>query len=137
MRQIKQLIAAQLVVEESDDVFVFRHALTRQAVEADLLTRERKTLHRAIVGAMEQIYAGALDARLADHCYAAGMWEQAQAYARRAGEQAQALYAPRAAVQQFMRAIDAAQRHGQSPPPDLYRARGQMYEMLGAFDAAH
>jgi predicted ATPase len=29
---IKELIAAQLLVEDSADVFVFRHALTRQAI---------------------------------------------------------------------------------------------------------
>ena len=33
---LKELIGAQLVVEETDDRFAFRHALTRQAVYADL-----------------------------------------------------------------------------------------------------
>jgi DNA-binding NarL/FixJ family response regulator len=139
MGLIKQLIAAQLVVEETADIFVFRHALMRQAVEADLLARERRALHRAIAGAMERLYAGAVEAHLADlaeHCYAAGLWEQAQAYARRAGEQAQAIYAPRAAVEQFTRALDAARRLAHDPPHGLYRARGQMYEVLGEFDAA-
>jgi predicted ATPase len=42
------LIAAQLVVEESAEQFAFRHALTRQAIYADLLVRERKALHRRI-----------------------------------------------------------------------------------------
>ncbi|HMA34748.1 MAG TPA: AAA family ATPase, partial [Chloroflexia bacterium] len=43
---IKELIAGQLMVEESADRFAFRHALTRQAVYAGLLLRERKALHR-------------------------------------------------------------------------------------------
>jgi predicted ATPase len=43
---IKELIAAQLVVEESEEQFAFRHALTRQAIYADLLVRERKAPHR-------------------------------------------------------------------------------------------
>jgi len=34
---MKELIAAQLVVEESEERFAFRHALTRQAIYADLL----------------------------------------------------------------------------------------------------
>src|SRR6266516_2582211 len=42
---IKELIAAQLVVEESAEQFAFRHALTRQAVYAQLLARERNALH--------------------------------------------------------------------------------------------
>lgn len=45
---IKDLIAAQLVIEESDERFAFRHALTRQVIYAELLARERKMLHRTI-----------------------------------------------------------------------------------------
>jgi predicted ATPase len=96
LRLIKELIAAQLVVEESEDVFVFRHALTRQAVETNLLARERRALHRTIAEAMERVYASAPDVHvsdLAEHWYAAGAWEQTLAYARRAGEQARALRA--------------------------------------------
>src|SRR5205807_2148629 len=52
---IKELIAAQLVVEESTEQFAFRHALTRQAIYAQLLARERKVLHRATVDAMEHL----------------------------------------------------------------------------------
>jgi len=37
---VKELITAQLVVEESEDVFAFRHALTREAVYVTLLRRE-------------------------------------------------------------------------------------------------
>jgi DNA-binding CsgD family transcriptional regulator len=139
LRLIKELIAAQLVAEESEDVFVFRHALTRQAVEADLLARERRALHRTIAEAMVQISANARDsvvADLAEHWYAAGAWEQTLDYARRAGEQARTLYAPRAAAMQFSRAIEATQRLGQEPPGALYRTRGQVYELLDEFDAA-
>jgi predicted ATPase/DNA-binding NarL/FixJ family response regulator len=139
LRVIKELIAAQLVVEENEDVFVFRHALTRQAIEADLLARERRTLHRTIAETMERLSIKARDAALADlaeHWYAAGGWVQTLDYARRAGEQARSLYAPRAAVTQFSRAIEAARRLGQEPPADLYRARAQVYELLGEFDAA-
>lgn len=49
---IKEMIAAQVVVEESAEQFAFRHALTRQAIYADLLVRERKALHRRIAGSM-------------------------------------------------------------------------------------
>jgi DNA-binding CsgD family transcriptional regulator len=140
IRLIKELIRAQLVVEESADSFAFRHALTRQAVENDLLARERQALHRTIATAMEQLYAEKLDmylADLAEHCWAAGLWDKAVEYARRAGEAAQALYAPRAAIVQYTRAIEATQRLRQKPNADLYLARGHMHEILGAFDAAH
>jgi len=73
IRLIKELIRAQLVVEESADSFAFRHTLTRQAVESDLLARERRALHCSIAVAIEQLYAERLDthlAALAKHCWA-------------------------------------------------------------------
>ncbi|MCI0399077.1 MAG: AAA family ATPase, partial [Chloroflexi bacterium] len=94
--QVKALLGAQLVVEETADHFAFRHALTRQAVVAGLLARERAALHRTIAETMEQLYADSLDMVLADlayHFYEAGAWPQALAYARQAGEKAQAMYA--------------------------------------------
>jgi predicted ATPase len=45
---VKELISAQLVVEESNDRFAFRHALTRDAICAQLLARERRAMHRRI-----------------------------------------------------------------------------------------
>jgi DNA-binding NarL/FixJ family response regulator len=139
VRLVKELIRAQLVVEESADTCAFRHALTQQAVASDLLARERRALHHAIAEALERVYPEALDSRLADLAYhfdAAEIWDRALEYARRAGDQARELYAPRAAVEQFTRAINAARRMVRDPEPDLYRARGRMQEMLGEFDAA-
>ena len=136
---MKELIAAQLVVEESEEQFAFQHALTRQAVYADLLVRERKALHRRIAETMERLYASSPDAYLADlayHFYEAGTWEQALAYGQRAGEQAQALYAPQAATLHFTRALAAASQLSLMPPASLYRARGLAYEILGDFERA-
>ena len=50
---MKELMSAQLVVEESAEQFAFRHALTRQAIYTELLVRERKALHRTIAETME------------------------------------------------------------------------------------
>ena len=80
LRTIKQLIAAQLVVEESADQFAFRHALTQQAIYGELLARERRALHGTIAATIARLYAETLDAHLADlayHAYEAGAWEQA------------------------------------------------------------
>jgi len=136
---IKELIAAQLVVEESAEQFAFRHALTRQAVSAQLLVRERKALHRRIAEICERLYASSIEAHLADlafHYSLAGVWEKALAYGQRAGAQAQALYAPQAATLHFTRALDAASQLSLTPPAGLYRARGLAYETLGDFERA-
>jgi len=136
---MKELIAAQLVVEESADRFAFRHALTRQVVYAQLLVRERQTLHRSIAETMEHLYAGALEAHLGDlasQYYEASLWEKALEYAQRAGEKAQRLYAPRAAIEQLTWALSAANHLATPPPAKVYRARGQAYETLGEFEQA-
>jgi DNA-binding NarL/FixJ family response regulator len=136
---IKELMAAQLVIEESVEQFAFRHALTRQAVYADLLVRERKVLHRRIAETMERLYGPSSDDHLADlayHFYEAGAWEKTVAYGQRAGEQAQAMYTPRAAIEQVTRALDAAHHLERDVPPKLYQVRGLAYETLGEFEAA-
>ncbi|MGO8949494.1 MAG: helix-turn-helix transcriptional regulator [Ktedonobacterales bacterium] len=138
---LKAVVAAQLVVEESADQFSFRHALTRQAIYAGLLARERRALHRSLAQATLQLFAGgpALDAHLADlayHYFEGEDWERARKYGQRAGEQALTLFAPRAAVEQLSWAIQAAAHLSEPPPAALYRARGQAHELLGEFERA-
>jgi tetratricopeptide (TPR) repeat protein len=85
------------------------------------------------------VFAGRLDealAALAYHYFEAGAWPQAEAYARRAGEQAVAHFAPHEARAHFSRAIEAAERQGHRPPADLLRARGQASEIVGDFAGA-
>jgi DNA-binding CsgD family transcriptional regulator len=136
---VKELVNAQLVVEEAEDHFAFRHALTRQAVYSDLLARERRALHRLLAQTLERLYERTLDAHLADlayHSYAAKDWTKVLLYAQRAGEAAQAFYASQAAIEQYTHALEAARRLEQPPPLNVYRARGQCYEVLGDFAAA-
>jgi len=137
---IGELIAAQLVVEESAESFAFRHALTRQAIYCGLLVRERRALHFAIAETVARLHASTLEAYLADLAYhfAEGeAWAQALDYGERAGNQALALFAPRAAVEHFTRAMDAATHLSTGPSTHLLRGRGQARSTLGDFDGAH
>jgi DNA-binding NarL/FixJ family response regulator len=139
LARLKELIAAQLVVEASDEQFAFRHALTRQAVYASLLARERRALHRQIAQTIERLHAAAIAEHLEDlayHCSEAGEWAKALEYAAHAGERARALSAPRAAVEQYTRAIAAAHHLALPPSPRLHRARGLAHETLGHFERA-
>jgi DNA-binding CsgD family transcriptional regulator len=136
---IKELMAARLVVEESADRFAFRHALTREALYGQLLVRERQALHAQLVQAIEQIYPDALESHLealAYHAFEAGLWPKTIEYAQRAGEKALALYAPHAAVEQFTRALKAAEQLSQMPNHALHRLRGQAFDTLGKFAEA-
>ena len=136
---IKELIAAQLVAEESADHYVFRHALTQQAIYSSLLARERRSMHGRIGEALQSVYADAIDAHvpeLAHHFWSAEAWDEAYFYCRRAGEGALGMHAPSASLEQLTRALGAAEKLGVTPPPQLYRLRGQCREMLGQFGGA-
>jgi DNA-binding CsgD family transcriptional regulator/tetratricopeptide (TPR) repeat protein len=138
---LKEVVAAQLVVEESADQFCFRHALTRQAIYAGLLARERRAVHRHLAEATRELFASgpALDAHLADlayHCFEGEDWEKAQKYGKLAGEKALTLFAPRVAVEQLSWAVQAATHLSEPPPASLFRARGQAHELLGEFERA-
>lgn len=139
LRLIKELIAAQLLVGESSEQFAFRHALTREAIYANLLERERKALHQMIAETMERLYADSLDTHvtgLAYHFYKAEVWTKAVEYCVRAGKRAQALYAPRAVIEHLTRALHAADELGTTPPVEVHRLRGGAYELLGDFERA-
>jgi DNA-binding CsgD family transcriptional regulator len=43
--ELRQLVGEGVLTETADDVFTFRHALTREAIESRLLGRERRRLH--------------------------------------------------------------------------------------------
>jgi DNA-binding CsgD family transcriptional regulator len=136
IESVKELISAQLVVEESSERFAFRHALTREAICAQLLARERRGIHRRIANVLEQ---QALDVRaedLAYHFFEAEDWQKAAEYAERAGMRAQSLYAAGAAVEHFSLAIEANRRSHASVPGRLYRQRALAHETIGAFDKA-
>jgi DNA-binding CsgD family transcriptional regulator len=138
---MKELIAAQLVVEESADQFVFRHALIQQAIVGVLLARERRSLHLAVANALESLFTTPpqREAHLADlatHFYAACSWAKALEYAQRAGDKALALYAPRAAIEHATHALDAARRMHIAPSGNIYYTCGKGRETLGEFDWA-
>jgi len=137
---VRELVDAQLVVEESSDRFAFRHALTREAMRARLLARERVALHRAIATALEQVYDDVThdgDDALSYHSYEAGEWESARRYALRAAERALALSAPREALQHFDRAVTATVNAGLPPGVALLTGRGRAHETLGSFAQAN
>jgi DNA-binding CsgD family transcriptional regulator/tetratricopeptide (TPR) repeat protein len=139
MAMLKQLIAAQLVVEETADHFAFRHALTRQAIYTTLLLRERQTLHRQVGEATERLYAASIHAHLADlsyHYFTAGEWEKALHYAQQAGERARQLYSQREAIVYYSRALVAARHLGKVVETEILSARGHAYRILGDFRSA-
>lgn len=136
---VKQLVAAQLVVEQAEDQFAFRHALTREAIYSQLLVRERRALHRKIAEIIELHFNEAREAylgELAYHYYEAGEWAKAVEFSSLLAEKAQSLSAPREARIHFNRALEAVGHLGGISPVPLLAGRGHACEQLGEFDQA-
>jgi DNA-binding CsgD family transcriptional regulator len=137
---VKELISAQLVVEESAERFAFRHALTREAIYSELLARERIALHRAVATVLERQHATSLDGAiesLAYHTWEAGEWDRAGSYAAGAARHALSLSAPREAVTHLDRAFASSERAGTVPATELWLMRGRANETLGDFQRAN
>ena len=136
---LKELIAAQLLVEESADRFAFRHALIQEAAQANLLARERRSLHRVVAGVLERQAAETGETPLADlayHTFLGEDWAKALDYSAQAGRQAHALHAPHTAVTHYNHALQAADALGQPAPVAVLLARGDAYMRLSEYDAA-
>lgn len=138
---MKELIAAQLVTEESADLFAFRHVMIQQAIYSTLLARERRSLHGDIANTLESLYTSPeeREAHLADlsfHFHGACFWAKALEYGQRAGEKVLTLYAPRAALEHTTYALEAAHHLHTTPSGKLYYMRGQAHATLGEFDRA-
>lgn len=106
---LRRARALQLVDEQGDedgDGFAFRHALTREAIYAELLRAESRLLHRRV--AHELIRTESPDvAAIADHTWrggdeTAGLWNE------RAGDEAFAVQAYADAAVAFERAYHAS-----------------------------
>jgi DNA-binding CsgD family transcriptional regulator/tetratricopeptide (TPR) repeat protein len=78
---LRHLVGRGLLVEAEVDVFSFRHALAREAIESDLLGRERRRLHQAALDALRG--AGSHDAAaIARHAHGAGRFDEMVTAAR-------------------------------------------------------
>ena len=138
LEPLKTLIYHGLVIEESVETFVFRHALTGAGVRGTLLARERSVLHRRIAEALAARYLEkpAVSGDVARHFLAAGIWVEAAAWNLRAARYAEPLGAPRAVAEYLTHAFTALTQLGEQPEADLYRCRAWAFDTLGDFTAA-
>ena len=131
VRALALLIERQLVVEDAggcDDFYRFRHALTREAVYDDLLGRERRLKHRAVLRILEEAHSSNPESvidQLAYHSLRARELEKAARYARLAAQRASCMYAHREAVAHYEVALDLLD--GDDP-----RERADLFDALGA-----
>ncbi|MBI1257722.1 MAG: AAA family ATPase [Chloroflexi bacterium] len=138
LRLIKRLINLRFFEEVSRDRFAFRHTLLRQGIYASMLIRERQIIHQKLLRYFEQLDAGTNHylADLSYHGYQSEAWESALEYGVLAGKYALSLHSPRAALEHFNHAIEAAQRLGRDDIWDLHIQRGKVFGSLGKFQSA-
>jgi class 3 adenylate cyclase/DNA-binding SARP family transcriptional activator len=147
---LEEAEAIHLVMESPDDVgqFSFTHALVRAALWDDLTPTRRARLHRRIGEAIEQAYAGDLEAHLPALAYhfnaaAAGGADAGKAidYNLRAARRADALVAYEEAADHLATALDrmagqeAAERRQCHTLLDLGDARWNAGELDAARDS--
>jgi DNA-binding NarL/FixJ family response regulator len=100
-----------LVADRSIDGYTFRHALTREAVNADLLPGERQQLHRRLARMLSANPAlgppteWARTEAVAEHWFAAGELERALTSAVAAGKAARDILAVADALDHYQRAL--------------------------------
>jgi len=105
---VRAAVAAHMLMSR-DRGYVFRHALTREAVESELLPVECARLHARVAEVLEGLAAPGdpvAAARLAYHWHAAGDRPRALVAAVAAGKAAAGAFAFHVAAQLFDRAIE-------------------------------
>ncbi|HZU14433.1 MAG TPA: tetratricopeptide repeat protein [Chloroflexota bacterium] len=125
---LEEAIEAGLVRESGRDRYAFNHALTHQALYAELSARKRRRLHRAAGEALEQLPERKRAERtveLARHFLEADEPEKALRYSLDAGERAEAVFAHAEAERHYREALALAQDIGNE------RAEAETGEKLG------
>jgi class 3 adenylate cyclase len=112
-RSLGHLQAAELLYEGQlfpELIYLFKHALTHEVAYNSLLQEHRRTLHRQIIQALEQLYSDRLAEqveRLAHHTQMGEVWDKAVGYCQQAGARAEARAAFHEAAAYFEQALEA------------------------------
>jgi class 3 adenylate cyclase/tetratricopeptide (TPR) repeat protein len=131
---------AGLVREKDGDLFAFNHALTQQALYAELSTRRRKRLHLAAGRVLEGLSEKSLKRRspeLAWHFLEGDDPEQAYRYAVMAGEQSETVFANGEAEKHYRTALELARElDDEAREADVLERLGGVLTLTAKYDKA-
>jgi DNA-binding CsgD family transcriptional regulator len=105
---LRKLCDVRLLVESARDEFTFSHALTRQVVEGTMLARERRSIHRRILGILPPDVS---EARIVHHALGADDVALARSAAAKVAPVALAAGQPTRARDMALLAISANPDH--------------------------
>jgi len=134
---VREAVTHQLLVPHGTEGYVFRHALLREAVYADLLPGERTRLHATMCSLLadeQRLTMPGSAAELAQHCLASHDIPGAFAASVRAGQDAERLGAPAEAHRHYDQALALWERVTE-PEKTAGMARGKL-GLLSATNAA-
>lgn len=124
--------------------YVFKHALVHETTYHSILHERRRELHRRVAEAIEALFSERIDefAGLLAHHYArAEMWDRAQRYLLRAGDQASRMSADVEALAHYHAALESyarafGERWDKFERASLERKIGEAFFRLGQHDQA-
>src|SRR5204863_1774396 len=131
------LYALELIYERvllPEPAYIFKHAVIQDVAYGSLLKERRRELHRAVGGAIEELYPDRLAdhyQELAHHFVNGEDWPKAFEYLIRTGDRAKDAFANQTALDSYAKALDVASRVSPPPPPrrimEIYQRRGQIW----------
>jgi len=113
---LNKLQQAELIREKQTTPeleYIFQHALAQEATYESILLQKRRELHARVAQAIESLFAERLEefyGLLAYHYAKAEIWEKAQEYLFRAGDQAGRMAADAEALSYYRQALAAYER---------------------------
>ncbi len=143
--QLQQLEMAEMIRESNrlpEWEYIFRHALTQEAVYSSLLLEQRRRFHGLVGQALERLFPDQLRefaSILAHHFDEARQMDKAGEYYILAGNEAAMLHANNQAADYYRRALTIALERGAGSELiiDLYHRLGRVLEHLHHFDEAN
>src|SRR6266545_7243992 len=138
---LQELKALEIIYEQGllpEPAYIFKHAVIQDVAYNSLLRERRRELHRAVGGAIEELYPDRLAdhyQELAHHFVNGENWPKAFEYLVRTGDRAKDAFANQTALDSYAKALEVASRV--SPPlaarriMEVYQRRGQVWRLMG------
>lgn len=122
--------------------YMFKHALTHDVAYSTLLIERRRSLHRIVAIAIEELYEDRLPEHyeaLAFHYRKGHLWDKALDYLEKAGDKAVQAYANQDAIRFYEQALDACTSIGESAlgkVAEIAEKRGWVNFVVADYDSA-
>jgi len=138
-RQLEELARASMTslrAREPEMEYMFRHAIGHEVTYNSLTFALRESLHELIAGFIEQAYSSDLEGYLdilAHHFSHTGNTLKQRHYYRSAADRARAIFNNEVALDWYRRLLPLV---GDSERSEVMRSLGQIYQLVGRWDAA-